>query len=84
MEKKCKLTALLVRWFYIVTISDQSANCGTNCVSVGLFGLFIQQIIRNQTGVALVQDILHKNVMINSQLISYKHVFSMKTYSYTF
>lgn len=37
-----KLTALLVRWFDIITVSNESPNSGANGVSVGLFGLFIQ------------------------------------------
>lgn len=63
-----KLTALLIRWFYVVTVTNQSANSSTNRVSVGLFCLFIQEVIRNQTRIALVHNVLYKKIIPNIKI----------------
>lgn len=53
-----KLTALLIWRFNVVPITDQSAYSVVHAVSVGFFGSLVQQVVRHQTRVTLIHDVL--------------------------
>jgi hypothetical protein len=56
------LTALLVRGLYVIAVADQRAHGGTHGVPVGLLGFLIQQVVRDQPGIALVVYVLRDGV----------------------
>ena len=56
------LTALLVGGLYVVAVADQCAHGSTHGVPVGLLGLLVQQVVRNQPGVALVVYVLRGDI----------------------
>lgn len=61
------LTALLVRRLDVVAVTDQGSDCSTHSVSVRLLGFLVQEVIRHQTRVAFVYDVL--NIIIISMTI---------------
>jgi len=56
------LTAFLVRWLNIVAIANQSSYGSTYTVTIGFFSFFIQEIVWHKTGVALVHNVLKKQI----------------------
>ena len=56
------LTALLVGGLYVVAVADQRAHGRTHGVPVGLLGLLVQQVVRNQPWITLVVYVLQDAV----------------------
>lgn len=53
-----KLTALLIWRLNVVAVANESTDSVVNAVSVRFLSSLVQQVVRYQTRVTLIQDVL--------------------------
>lgn len=59
-----QLTGLLVRGLNIISVANKSADSIVHTVTVGFLGSLVQQVVRHQTRVSLIQYILQTNQLV--------------------